>query len=94
MIINYELMWLVSFTLIQNSSYGGIDLEYLNLQFPSLKGHVMITFSQHWLTSNLSRFLYLMKDRIFLINILKFDDPIRCNYGDISDKAAKVQNIL
>ena len=26
-----------------------------------------------------------MKDRIFLINILKFDDPIRYNYGEIND---------
>ena len=49
----------------------------------------MITFSQHWLTSNLSRFLYHMKDCIFLINILKFDDPIRCNYWEINDKKSK-----
>ena len=30
-----------------------------------------------------------MKDRIFLINILKFYDPIRCNYGEINDKTSK-----
>ena len=30
-----------------------------------LKGHVVITFSQHWLTSNLSRFLYHMKTVFF-----------------------------
>ena len=30
-----------------------------------------------------------MKDRIFLINILTFDDPIRCNYREINDKMSK-----
>ena len=47
----------------------------------AVKGACYDHFLQHWLTSNLMRFLYHMKDRIFLINILKFDDLIRYNYG-------------
>ena len=50
------------------------------------KGHVMITFSQHWLTSNLSRFLYHIS--------LKFDDPFRFNYGEINDKTSKMHYSL
>ena len=65
-----------------------------NLVNCDLKGHIVITFSQHWLTWNLSRFLYHMKDRIFLINILKFDDPIQCNYGEINDKMSKMHYFL
>ena len=38
--------------------------------------------------------LYNMKSCIFLINILKFDDPIWCNYEDINDKTVKVQNFF
>ena len=35
-----------------------------------------------------------MKDRIFLINILKCYDPIRCNYGENNDKTSKRRYFL
>ena len=35
-----------------------------------------------------------MKDHIFHINILKFDDPIQCNYGEINDKTSKMYYFL
>ena len=67
--VRYYLLWHIAI----------LGIILIKMHVLLLKGHVVITFSQHWLTSNFLRFLYHMKDRIFLINILKFEDPIRCN---------------
>ena len=58
----------------------------------NLEGHVVITVSQHWLTSNLSRFLYQINERPYFshrhIDMTEIWRFMRCNYGEINDKTS------
>ena len=73
--------------------YTGHHIEYILLKY-YIRGHKglntwqIIRFSNSFQTCG---DFYIMKEHIFLTIILKFEDQIRRNYGDIYDKVAYVR---